>query len=146
MTSRFVIFAFAAVTFAVAPQALKAAQDAPFCPLGNETLHGSYMSHGAGTIIGVGPNAAIGWAIYDGKGNVVKPSTQSVNGVISTVTVIGTYTVNSDCTATEDITTNGNHFNLVVAPDGSRFDWISTVAGKVVSGSAIRFPRRIGDD
>ena len=35
---------------------------------------------------------------------------------------------------------------IVVAPDGSRFTWISAVPGRVVSGTAIRFPRRRGDD
>ena len=68
-----------------------------------------------------------------------------MNGVISTGTEIGTYTVNSDCTGSE-AATDGNHYNFVVAPDGSRFDWISTDPGRVLSGTAIRFTRRLEDD
>lgn len=145
MTKRLVILALAAIAFAVAPQALKAADADALCPLGNETLHGNYMEHGTGIRLGVGPITAIGWGNFDGQGNYVHPSTTSVNGVISTSTEIGTYTVNSDCTGSE-VAANGNQFNLVVAPDGSRFDWISTVPGRVVSGTAIRLTRRLEDD
>jgi hypothetical protein len=133
MTKRLVILTLAAITFAATPQALKAAS----CPLGNETLHGSYMSRGMGTRLGVGPVTAVGVVIYDGKGNVVNPYTVSVNGVILTGTSIGTYTVNSDCTASEAYT-DGTHYNDVVTPDGSRANWISTVPGRVVSGTEIR--------
>jgi hypothetical protein len=145
MTTRLVIFALSAVTFAIAPQALKAAQEAAFCPLGNETLHGNYISRGMGTRVGVGPITATGWATFDGKGNFVHPGTASINGVIDTSTEIGTYTVNSDCTGSE-VATDGSQYYIVVAPDGSRYTWISTVPGRVVSGTAIRFPRRRGDD
>lgn len=89
--------ALAAMTFAMAPQALMAAD--ALCPLGNATLHGTYMSRGEGTIVGVGPIAAVGWIAYDGKGNFVNPFTVSVNGMISRGVETGTYTVNSDCTA-----------------------------------------------
>ena len=142
MTKRLVIFALSAVTFAVAPQALKAADEA-LCPLGNETLHGNYMSRGMGTRV-VGPITAVGRIDYDGQGNFVNPTTASVNGVISTSTEIGTYTVNSDCTGSE-VATDGAHYNFVITPDGSRFDWISTVPGRVVSGTAIRLTRRLDD-
>jgi hypothetical protein len=142
MTKRLIIFALSAVTFAVAPQALKAADEA-LCPLGNETLHGNYMSRGMGTRV-VGPITAVGRIDYDGQGNFVNPTTASVNGVISTSTEIGTYTVNSDCTGSE-VATDGAHYNFVITPDGSRFDWISTVPGRVVSGTAIRLTRRLDD-
>ena len=143
MTKRLVILALSAVTFAGAPQALKAADEA-LCPLGNETLRGNYMSRGMGTRV-VGPITAVGRIDYDGQGNFVNPTTVSVNGVISTSTEIGTYTVNSNCTGSE-VATDGSQYYIVVAPDGSRFTWISTVPGRVVSGTAIRFPRRRGDD
>ena len=142
MRKRLVILTLAAITFAVAPQALKAAA---FCPLGNGTLHGNYISRGMGTRVGVGPITATGWATFDGKGNFVHPGTVSLNGVISTSTEIGTYTVNSDCTGSE-VATDGAQYYLVVAPDGSRYTWISTVPGRVVSGTAIRMTCSFDDD
>jgi len=138
MTKRLVIFALAVMTFAAAPQALKAADAGGLCPLGNATKHGTYMSRGEGTIVGVGPATAVGWLAYDGKGSVVNGFTVSVNGVISTgVTVTGTYTVNRDCTGSETAS-DGTHYDFVVAPDGSRFNWIETDTGTVIDGTAIR--------
>ena len=145
MTRRLVFFALTAITLAVAPQVLKAADQDTLCPLGNKTLNGNYMSRATGTLVGVGPNTAVGRIAFDGEGNFVNPYTVSVNGVISTGTEIGTYTVNSDCTGSE-AATNGHQYNFVVAPDGSRFDWISTIPGRVVSGTAIRFESRPEDD
>jgi hypothetical protein len=144
MTKRLVIFALSAVTFAVAPQALKAADEA-LCPLGNETLHGNYMSRATGTIVGVGPITAVGRIDYDGQGSFVNPFTASVNGAVSEATEIGTYTVNSDCTGSV-VATDGAHYNFVITPDGSRFDWIDTDPGRVFSGTAIRLTRRLEDD
>ena len=115
MSRLFVSCALAAVTFATAPQALKAADDP--CPLGNATLSGTYMLRGEGTIVGVGPVTVVGWLTYDGKGNVVKSSmTASVNGTISTFAVSGPYTVNSDCSGS--VEPSGQHYNMVVSPDG----------------------------
>jgi hypothetical protein len=91
MTKLLGSFALAAVTFAVAPYALKAGDAGALCPLGNATKHGTYMSRGEGTVVGVGPVGAVGWIAYDGKGNLVNIFTVSVNGVISRgVTVTGT--------------------------------------------------------
>ena len=115
------------------------------CPLGNETLHGTYMTISTGTIVGVGPITAVGHTADDGKGNLVNPYTVSVNGVISTGTGIGTYTVSSDCTGSV-VRTDGSHYSFVVTPDGSRIDSISTDPGRVVSGTAIRMTRRLEDD
>ena len=136
MTKRLVILALAAIMFAVAPQALKAADEEALCPRGNETLHGNYMSRATGTIA-----AAVGRSAYDGKGNYVNPYTVSVNGVIFTGTQIGTYTVNSDCTGSVTASDGSAHYNFVIAPDGSRFDWIATDPGLVFSGTAIRMTR-----
>ena len=54
-------------------------------PSGNATLRGTYMSHGSGTVVGVGPVVAVGLIIYDGKGNLINPFTFSVNGAIDSV-------------------------------------------------------------
>jgi hypothetical protein len=145
MTKRLVIFALAVMTIAATPHPLKAADSDPLCPLGNETLHGNYMTISTGTIVGVGPITAVGRTAYDGKGNLVNPYTVSVNGVISTGTGIGTYTVNSDCTGSV-VRTDGSHYSFVVTPDGSRIDSINIDPGRVFSGTAIRLTRRLEDD
>ena len=143
MTRRVVILGLAAIMFAVAPQALKAAD--ALCPLGNATLNGTYVLHGEGTIVGVGPLAIVGWLTHDGKGNVVKGSmTASVNGTISMFTVSATYTVNSDCSGS--LEAQGQHYNMVVSPDGKTVNWIQTDSGTVSSGTEVRLTRRPDDD
>ena len=66
MTKLFISCALAALALTTAPQALKAA---PLCPLGNATLHGTYVVSGGGTIVNVGPVTSVGEVTYDGKGN-----------------------------------------------------------------------------
>jgi hypothetical protein len=145
MTKPLVILALAAITFAVAPQALKAAGADALCPLGNATLSGTCMLRGEGTIVGVGPLAVVGWLTYDGKGNVVKGSmTASVNGTISMFTISGPYTVNSDCSGS--VEPSGQHYNMVVSPDGKTVSWIQTDPGTVSSGTEVRLTRRLDDD
>jgi len=94
------------------------------------------MSHGTGTVVGVGPVAAVGTITYDGEGHLVNPFTLSVNGSVSTFTQTGTYSVNRDCTGT--VVQAGAHYNFVVAPDGSTVFWIETDAGTILSGTAVR--------
>jgi hypothetical protein len=137
MMQRLAVFALAVMTLAAVPYALKAADADALCPLGNATLVGTYMVIGTGYIVGVGPVTSVGVATYDGKGNVVNTFTRSVNGTISTGSVTGVYTVNSDCTS--PLTqSNGTHYDRVVAPDGSRFNWIETDTGTIVSGTALQ--------
>ena len=144
MTRRLVIFALSAVTLAVAPRALMASDAEALCPQGNETLSGTYMLRNEGTIVGVGSITEVARTTYDGKGNLVHSFTASVNGMILTGTVTGTFTVNSDCTGSV-VRSDGAHYNFVIAPNGSRFDFITTVPGRVVSGTAIRMTR-LDDD
>ena len=124
------------MTFAVAPQALRAA--GAQCPLGNGTKHGTYVVYGTGTVVGLGPLAAVGEITYDGRGNSTATYTASVNGTIhKDVTVTGTYTVNPDCTGSHS-ESDGSHYNFVVQPDGSMATWISTDAGTVLTGTEVR--------
>jgi hypothetical protein len=133
------LLALVAFTAALTPQALKAADADGQCPLQNATLLGTYMSSGTGTIVGVGPIAAVGTITYDGKGNSVNTYTVSVNGAISRgVTVTGPYTVNRDCTGTL-AQSDGLNYDFVVAPDGSTVRWIQTNTGIVLSGTQLRF-------
>jgi hypothetical protein len=127
------LLALAAIAAALTPQALKAQ-----CPFLNATLHGTYMVSGTGTIVGLGPIAAVGKTTYDGKGNLTDTYTGSVNGTIYRgVTLTGTYTVNPDCTGSLS-ESDGSHYDFVVTPDGSRKMWIGTDAGVVVSGTEVR--------
>lgn len=133
MTKLFISFALAALALTAAPQALKAA---PLCPLGNATLHGTYVVSGGGTIVGLGPVTSVGEVTYDGKGNSNAAYTLSANGTILPVTVAGTYSVNPDCTATA--VEAPSHFNFVITPDGNTVWWLSTDGGTVLSGTLVR--------
>ena len=129
--------AIAVMTFAAAPETLKAADADGECPRQNATLSGTYMSHGTGTVVGLGPVSAVGTITYDGNGNLINPFTASVNGAIFRgVTQTGTYIVNPDCTGT--VVQGGAHYDFVVAPDASTVFWIETDAGTVVTGTAVR--------
>jgi hypothetical protein len=131
------------MTFVAVPQALKA-DEAP-CPLLDATLHGTYMVHGSGTVLGLGPIASNGMTTFDGKGHAVIRSRQA-STVRSTggVTVGGTYTVNPDCTGTR-LGSDGSTADFVVMPDGSTFSWIEVDSGTVVHGSAVRFTERMNE-
>jgi type 1 fimbria pilin len=135
MTRFFASFALAAVAFALAPQALKAAN--PLCPLLNATKHGTYVVYGTGTIVGVGPAVAVGEITYDGHGNTLATFTLNVNGNVQRNTdVPGTYSINSDCTGTS--LEAGAHYSFVVSPDGNTTTWMETDPGTVVSGTEVR--------
>lgn len=135
MTRFFASFVLAAVAFALAPQALKAAD--PLCPLLNATKHGTYVVYGTGTIVGIGPAVAVGEITYDGHGNTVATFTLNVNGNVQTNTnVPGTYAINSDCTGTS--LEAGAHYSFVVSPDGNTTTWMETDPGTVVSGTEVR--------
>jgi hypothetical protein len=66
--------ALAAMTFAAAPQALKAADTDEQCPLQNATLRGTYMVTGTGTIVGVGPLPLLERSPTTAKGTALTPS------------------------------------------------------------------------
>jgi hypothetical protein len=132
------LLALLALTAALTPQALKAADTDGQCPQQNAILRGTYMVTGTGTIVGVGPASAVGTITYDGKGNSVNTFTVSVNGAISRgVTVTGPYTVNRDCTGSLT-QSDGTNYDMVVAPDGSTVFWIETDPGVVISGTEVR--------
>jgi hypothetical protein len=143
MTKLFVSCALAAISFAVAPRALMAAD--PLCPLLDATKHGTYVVYGTGTVVGVGPAVAVGEITYDGHGNTQATFTLNVNGNVKTNTgVPGTYTINSDCTGTS--LEAGAHYSFVVSPDGNTTTWMETDPGAVVSGTEVRLkPRDVED-
>ena len=115
----------------------------PTMPAGKRTLHGTYMTQGTGSIVGVGPMAAVGVWTFDGEGNQVLTMTFSLNGVISRGTLSGPYTVKSDCTMTLSLS-NGTNYDGGVAPDGNTGYWMATDPGTALSGTFTRLGHRSG--
>lgn len=80
------------------------------------------------------PFAAAGYEVYDGNGEVNGVVSTSVEGETSrNQPSSGTYIVNSDCTGTGRYT-DGTHYDLFIAPDGSMFTFVLTNPGFVVAG------------
>lgn len=73
---------------------------------------------------GVVPYTQFGKLVSDGKGNITGSATESAAGVIVPLTLNGTYTVNADCSGTQ---------NLTITPQGSS-PYSSTSAFRVVYG------------
>lgn len=127
-------YALGAVAFGFAPQTLKAADS--LCPRLNATKHGTYVVHGTGTVVNVGPAVAVGKITYDGNGNTLATFTLNLNGNVQTNTdVAGTYTINSDCTGT--VVEAGAHYSFVTSPNGNYTTWMETDPNTVVSGTEV---------
>ena len=74
----------------------------------------------------------------DGKGNITGSGTFVVNGTFSSGTITGTYTENSDCLGTAQITPQGlstMNLNTVVVDGGKEWLVIETDSNTVVSGN-----------
>ena len=57
-----------------------------------------------GTVINIGPRAAVGVFTLDGNGNLLNGvAASSLNGTIASETFSGTYSVNPDCTGSLDV-------------------------------------------
>ena len=80
------------------------------CSLARAT--GTYGVSDTGTIVGVGPRAAVARLTLDAAGNINGEVTASLNGTILEGALSGTYTVKSDCTGTtsfSEVDQLGNH-------------------------------------
>ena len=65
----------------------------------NASIKGTYGFSCEGTVVGLGPLAAIGVLTADGNGNGSEVETISFNGdIVQGATFTVTYTVNADCT------------------------------------------------
>jgi hypothetical protein len=72
---------------------------------------GSYGFSDSGTVVGVGPRAAVGLLTFNAAGQVQGPVTASLAGGITQTSLFGTYTVNPDCSGTAsfaELDQNGN--------------------------------------
>ncbi|MBV9460526.1 MAG: hypothetical protein JO141_23875 [Bradyrhizobium sp.] len=114
------------------------------------TLRGAFAYTSTGSAVAppviAGPAAEVGRQTFDGKGGTTVTATLSANGnFVQFNNVIGTYTVNSDCTGTfalqlaPDFTL---HVFFVIDDDGNGFQGIETEPGLVITRIARRqFPK-----
>ena len=75
------------------------------------------------------PVAAVGVLTFDGAGNLPLVYTISINGVVSSASDTGTYTINSDCTGSLTDETISTHFNLVILGGGAEAFDVETDGG-----------------
>jgi hypothetical protein len=105
------------------------------------TLNGKYLFTEDGVQIkgnNTGPFAAAGYQVHDGKGKVNGIYSGNYNGTIYTnEPYSGTYTVDADCTGTATFT-DGTHYDLYIAPNGSMFTFVQTDSDYVTSATAHR--------
>ena len=108
----------------------------------NAKLRGSFGYTSTGTLLPsaapppfAGPFGEIGRQTFDGYGNTEATATLSANGNIVRVTIVGTYSVNPDCTGTMTLSVSplGLTVNadFVVVRDGAEFQAIGTDPGVV---------------
>jgi hypothetical protein len=86
------------------------------------------------------------YEVYDGNGEVNGVVSTSVEGETSrNQPSSGTYIVNSDCTGTGRYT-DGTHYDLFIAPDGSMFTFVLANPGFVVAGFELQgTAKRVSD-
>lgn len=83
------------------------------------------------------PAETVGAVTLDGKGNISGTETFTTNGVVETLPVTGTYTENSNCTGSWQITPAGGtttHLNTVIVNGGLML--IQTDHGAITAGNA----------
>jgi len=116
-TALAVVFAIGLITSMVAPAH---AWNGP-CSLASAAGNWSFTDNG--TVIAVGPRTAVGIFTLDGAGNLINGvATSSLNGSIADETCSGTYTVNSNCTGTINVTIYSAGTELFVLTGNTAFD------------------------
>jgi len=115
------------------------------CTLNN--VSGAYGYTSSGTVVSpaIGPFAAVGRVTFSASGTFSGAQTTSIGGTLVEETVSGTFTVNSDCTATATVnvyhgttlarTTN---LNLVFEDDQKSVRAIFLTTGTVITISGRR--------
>jgi hypothetical protein len=106
----------------------------------NGTIQGRFAARTEGSLVGIGPFAAVGVMTFDGFGNLTNAATTSTNGNIVSGVATGTYSVNDDCTGQIAVPSVSNPsgppltFNLAIADRGDEIYFIATRAPAVLSG------------
>jgi hypothetical protein len=91
-----------------------------------------------GTDLGVGPVVGVGQLTLNGSGSLSGSATFNVNGTLTSGSVTGTYTADSNCTGTAQITVAGAltyHYSLVVVDSGKEMLVVETDNNTVVTGT-----------
>jgi hypothetical protein len=101
------------------------------------TLHGTYLFAYDG-VFGKDqkPFAIAGYDVLDGNGKIDTVSSHNINGqVFRKAHTSGTYTVKADCTGTATFAGGDVKFDLFIAPDGSKFTFVSIKPKSEVSSA-----------
>jgi hypothetical protein len=128
-----------ALSMALVAAALSAVTTAPVmaqasgCTLA--TVKGSYGLVATGTDLGIGPATAIGIVNINGAGSFNYSFTQSVNGVVNSGVVPGTYTLSANCSGTVTFA-DGQTFAAVVVNAAQEIDLMSTSSSLVQTAVA----------
>jgi hypothetical protein len=116
------------------------AEDVENCS--NATLRGGYGLHATGTVIGVGDFAAVGRFTFDGNGHLTgKLFVRLAGNNAEPPEFTGTYSVNSDCTVTDNWgpPINSTHVSVIVDHGKGYFILNNTSgSGDTISGEAHR--------
>lgn len=108
----------------------------------DENLQGRYGYIVTGSVVGLGPVAAVGIVTFDGEGTLNAQDTANNSGAISRRTGVGSYTVNPNCTGSATVAGDfaGLTFDFMIVPgtDGGEFSLIVTNSGTVETGAAQR--------
>ena len=142
----FAIAAVTALALAIAPRAK--AEDKG---CSNATLRGTYAYTSTGSIAAppeiAGPIAEVGTQTFDGNGATTATATISTNGSMQPLSIVGTYTVNPDCTGTAALQVSPFgitvHVLFVIDDSGDGFQAMETDAGLIITRVGRRlFPGR----
>jgi hypothetical protein len=108
------------------------------------TVQGTYRLLAHGFVAGNAASASVGIRFVDGAGNISGLDTVSTNGTIGPRDVLLTYTVNSNCTGTEDgLFPDRRTFDWVIVAGGTQAFFIRTNPGTIASGT---YKKQSGDD
>ena len=136
ITNTFTLAAVTALAMAI-PTTAKAADKG----CSNATLRGTYAYTSTGSIAAppeiAGPIAEVGTQTFDGNGNTAATATISTNGNMQQLSIVGTYTLNPDCTGTFTLQVSPFgitvHVLFVIDDNGDGFQAMETDAGLIIT-------------
>ena len=121
-----VLTALALAALALLPAAWAQSNDTDVTTqCGPSTLKGTYMSSQSGTLNAL-PFAQVNRIVSDGVGGITGTGTAVANGVVTSVVITATYTVDSDCNGTLSSVPPGLSQNFVIKENGNQVFFIVT--------------------